>query len=49
MLFRSRNALILDEHSRNPQSGIGRFVEAYNLEYYSPEDEPGATKTARTP
>jgi hypothetical protein len=46
-LGRFRNALILDEHARHPHSGLGRFVEAYNLEYYTPEDESTGTKTAR--
>jgi hypothetical protein len=46
-LGRFRNALILDEHARHLQSGLGRFVEAYNLEYYTPDDESTGTKTAR--
>jgi hypothetical protein len=46
-LGRFRNALILDEHTRRPNSGIGRFVEAYNLEYYTPDDEGVEKKTAR--
>jgi hypothetical protein len=39
-LGRFRNALILDDYTRHPQSGLERFVEAYNLSYYTPEDEP---------
>jgi hypothetical protein len=39
-LGRFRNALILDDHARHPHSGLERFVEAYNLNYYTPEDEP---------
>jgi hypothetical protein len=46
-LGRFRNALILDELSRNPASGIGRFAEAYQLEYYTPEEPLPETKTAR--
>lgn len=37
-LGRFRNALILDDFHRNPHSGIGRFVEAYHLGYYTPDD-----------
>ena len=44
-LGRFRNALILEEHARHPHSGLGQFVEAYNLEYYTPEDESTATNT----
>jgi hypothetical protein len=38
-LGRFRNALILDDHTRHPHSGLERFVEAYNLSYYTPDDE----------
>jgi len=38
-LGRFRNALILDEFTRHTDSGIGRFVEAYGLAYYTPEEE----------
>lgn len=38
-LGRFRNALILDEHTRNSASGLDRFVEAYSIDYYTPEDE----------
>jgi hypothetical protein len=46
-LGRFRNALILDEFSRHPDSGIGRFAEAYNLEYYTPEDDSPRSATAQ--
>ena len=38
-LGRFRNALILDEHTRHPQAGLGPFVDVYHLEYYTTEDE----------
>jgi hypothetical protein len=47
-LGRFRDALILDEHTRHPFLGLGRFVEAYNLEYYTPAEDAAATaKTAQ--
>jgi hypothetical protein len=47
-LGRFRNALILDEHTRHPFLGLGRFVDAYNLEYYTPDEEAAAAaKTAQ--
>jgi hypothetical protein len=48
-LGRFRNALILDEHSRHPQVGLGRFVDAYHLEYYTPEEDETEAKTASNP
>jgi len=47
-LGRFRNALILDERSRHPQSGIGRFADAYHLEYFTPEESRPETRTARS-
>ena len=46
-LGRFRNALILDERTRNPASGIGRFADAYRLDYYTPEESQPETETAR--
>jgi hypothetical protein len=47
-LGRFRDALILDEHTRHPFLGLGRFVEAYSLEYYTPDEEAAAAaKTAQ--
>ena len=46
-LGRFRNALILDERTRNPNSGIGRFADTYRLEYYTPDENPPETETAR--
>ena len=46
-LGRFRNALILDELTRNPTSGIGRFADAYHLEYYTPDESQPETATAR--
>lgn len=46
-LGRFRNALLLDEFTRRPDSGIGRFVDAYRLEYYTPEEEPTEAATAQ--
>ncbi len=46
-LGRFRNALILDEHTRHPNSGLGPFIEAYSIEFYTPDDESAGTKTAR--
>ncbi len=44
-LGRFRNALILDEFTRHPDSGIRRFVDAYRLEYYTAEDGPDVTES----
>jgi hypothetical protein len=46
-LGRFRDALILDEHTRDPESGIGRFVEQYMLAYYTPEEDESETTTVR--
>lgn len=35
---RFRNALILDELAKNPGGNLGRFVEAYDLGAYQPEE-----------
>jgi hypothetical protein len=43
-LGRFRNALILDEFTREPKSGIKRFVDAYHLSYYTPAGEQGSTR-----
>jgi hypothetical protein len=45
-LGRFRNALILDEFTRHPDSGIRRFVDAYRLEYYTAEDGPEVSDAA---
>lgn len=42
-LGRFRNALILDAHTRDPRAGFGRFVAAYNLQYYTPNDNETAS------
>lgn len=47
-LGRFRNALILDEETRHPESGIGRFAEAYSLDYYTPDEEQPASAAAHT-
>jgi hypothetical protein len=45
-LGRFRNALVLDELTRHPQPGIGRFAQAYHVEYYTPEESETEAKTA---
>ncbi len=45
-LGRFRNALILDEFTRHPDSGIRRFVDAYRLDYYTADDGPDVTEAA---
>ncbi len=47
-LGRFRNALILDEFTRYPNSGIRRFVDAYHLGYYAPEEGPNVNDTANS-
>jgi hypothetical protein len=45
-LGRFRNALILDEFTRHPESEIRRFVDAFALGYYTSEDGLEFTVTA---
>ena len=45
-LGRFRNALILDDHARHPHSGLERFIQAYKLRYYAPDDDQSWPKTA---
>ncbi|MBI3860918.1 MAG: hypothetical protein HY290_03390 [Planctomycetia bacterium] len=45
-LGRFRNALILNEVTVHPQSGLQRFVEEYHLGYYTPDDGPTVSSAA---
>jgi hypothetical protein len=44
-LGRFRNSLLLDEEARRPSDGVRRFNDAYQIQYYSP-DETADSKTA---
>jgi hypothetical protein len=45
-LGRFRNALILEEFTRRPNSGLRRFVDAYHLAYYTADEGPDFGETA---